>query len=39
MGKHLSDNFPVQWSETRDALATLFFNFSLEYVFKKVLEN
>jgi hypothetical protein len=30
IGKHLSDNFPIQSGLKRDALLPLFFNFSLE---------
>jgi hypothetical protein len=40
IGKHLSDNFPIQNGlKQGDALSPLFFNFALEYVIRKVQEN
>jgi hypothetical protein len=40
IGKLLSDKFPIQNGLKRgDALSPLLFNFSLEYVFRKVQEN
>jgi hypothetical protein len=35
IGKHLSDNFPIQNNLTQgDALLPLFFNFALEYAIR-----
>jgi hypothetical protein len=40
IGKHLSDNVPVQNNlKHRDALSPLFFNFVLEYAIRKVQKN
>jgi hypothetical protein len=40
IGKHLSDNFPIQKSLRQgDALSSLFFSFVLEYANRKVQEN
>jgi hypothetical protein len=40
MGKHLSDNFPIQNSlKQGDALSPLLFNFSLDYIIRKVQEK
>jgi hypothetical protein len=37
--KHLSDKFAIQNDLKRDALPPLFFNFALEYAFRKVQET
>jgi hypothetical protein len=40
IGKYLSDNFPIQNGlKQGDALSPLLFNFALEYVSRKGLEN
>jgi hypothetical protein len=40
VGKHLSDNFPIQNGlKQGDALSLLLFNFALEYVITKVQGN
>jgi hypothetical protein len=40
IGKHLSDNFPIQNRlKQGDALTTQLFNFTLEYDIRKVQEN
>jgi hypothetical protein len=40
IGKHLSDNFPIQNGiKQGDALSPLFFNFVLEYDIRKIPEN
>jgi hypothetical protein len=40
VGKHLSDNFPIQNGlKQGDALSPLFFNFGLKYVIIKVQET
>jgi hypothetical protein len=40
IGKHLSDNFPIQNGRKQgDALSPPLFNFALEYAFVKVQEN
>jgi hypothetical protein len=39
IGKHVSDTFPIQNDLEQDALSPLFFNFTLEYVIRKVQEN
>jgi hypothetical protein len=39
IGKHLSDNFPIQNDlKQGDALSLLFFNFALEYAITKIKE-
>jgi hypothetical protein len=40
IGKHLSDNFPIQKGlKQGDALSPLLFNFTLEYANRKVQEK
>jgi hypothetical protein len=40
IGKHLSDNFPIQNGPRQgDALSPLLFNFALEYTIRKVQTN
>jgi hypothetical protein len=40
LGKHLSDNFPIQNGlKQGDALSPLFINFALDYAIRKVQEN
>jgi hypothetical protein len=40
IGKHLSDNFPIQNGlKQGDVLSPLLFNFALEYDIRKVKEN
>jgi hypothetical protein len=40
MGKHLSDNFPIQNGlKQGDALVPLFFNFAVKYAIRKAQEN
>jgi hypothetical protein len=35
IGKHLSDNFPIQNGLKQDVLSPLLFNFALEYAIRK----
>jgi hypothetical protein len=40
IGKHVSDNFPIQNGlKQRDSLTSLFFNFAIEYAIRKVQEK
>jgi hypothetical protein len=39
IGKHLSDNIPIQNGIKQDAVSPLLFNFSLEHAIRKVKEN
>jgi hypothetical protein len=39
IGKHLSDNFPIQNGLKQGALSPLLFNFALGYTIGKVREN
>jgi hypothetical protein len=39
IGKHLSDNFPIQNGLKRDDLSPLLFNFAVEYAIMRVQED
>jgi hypothetical protein len=39
VGRHFSDNFPIQSGLKKDALLPLLFNFYLGYAIRKVQEN